>query len=404
MSELAQSYAEFITHESDKKHIALLYDNQEDALDLEFQFIRNGLKKNENCIYATEEDPGFIILKMINYGIPYEYLKKLFHVYRMPHPFNDPSGPLAGCENIKKMLFTDLKSPFRIVARLVSNIADMDGIKLEMMKEHETHEKFAEFDGTLMCSYDISKIEQSKRKEWLSQIHENHHAVIYLPKTGQRGILTQQQQKKVFTFDLRSKLKDMTNNIISFSQKCEYFCVGLVDIVNSTGIVSKLSSEQSCMYYSIFLNIMSGIVKEFGGLPVKNIGDSLLFYFPDTNGSNSIAFRSVLDCGMFMLKSNKVVNEMMSKRKLPHIDYRISSDYGRIAIAESATSINKDVFGPTVNMCSKINHYATPNSMIIGGDLYQWVKKEKGYNFKELGTYSIDDKFPYSVYQVDFRS
>lgn len=182
MSELTGSPTEFVNNEADKKHIALLYDDQENAIDLELRFIRNGLKKNENCIYATEEDAGFIILKMLNRGIPQEYLKKLLHVYQMPNPFDDPSGPLAGCENNKKMLFTDSKSPFRIVARLVSDVANIDGIKLEMMMEHETHKKFAEFDGTLMCPYDISKIEKSRRKEWLSQIRENHHGVIYLLK------------------------------------------------------------------------------------------------------------------------------------------------------------------------------------------------------------------------------
>jgi len=55
-----------------------------------------------------------------------------------------------------------------------------------------------------------------------------------------------------------------------------------VNAVNSTSTTAKLVNGKLCKYYSIFLNAMSLIIKEFGGEVVKNVGDSLLYYFPGT--------------------------------------------------------------------------------------------------------------------------
>ena len=39
-----------------------------------------------------------------------------------------------------------------------------------------------------MCPYDVSKIERRKRKQWLEELRENHHAVIYVPREGNGGV------------------------------------------------------------------------------------------------------------------------------------------------------------------------------------------------------------------------
>ena len=45
----------------------------------------------------------------------------------------------------------------------------------------------------------------------------------------------------------------------------------------------------------------------------------------------------------------------ISEEKLPLVDYRISADYGRVEIAKSSSSMSEDLFGTTINICSKIN-------------------------------------------------
>ena len=49
-------------------------------------------------------------------------------------------------------------------------------------------------------------------------------------------------------------------------------------------------------YYSKFINSTSEVVKSYSGKVIKNIGDSLLFYFPKTTDVNNMeVFRELLN-------------------------------------------------------------------------------------------------------------
>ena len=43
-----------------------------------------------------------------------------------------------------------------------------------------------------------------------------------------------------------------------------------------------MNIEKISQYYEIFINSISKIVNRFGGVVVKNLGDSLLYYFPES--------------------------------------------------------------------------------------------------------------------------
>src|SRR5438309_9926477 len=98
--------------------------------------------------------------------------------------------------------------------------------------------------------------------------------------------------------------------------------------------------------------------------------------------------------------SKSIMNAKLNEEGLPSLDYRISADYGTVYVAKSLTTTSEDLFGPTVNICAKINSIATPNSMVIGGDLFEIVKNiDKNYYFSKVGEYSIDDLgIQYPVY------
>lgn len=204
---------------------------------------------------------------------------------------------------------------------------------------------------------------------------------------------------------------DFFNNIlrgyveqeISFSKESGSYCVGLVDIVNSTKITSYLSHEKISKYYSIFLNTMSGIVKQYNGSVVKNIGDCLLFYFPNTINQDKKNFSNALECGITMILCSKIINEKMLGLRLPSLNYRVSMDYGSVVLAKSALSICEDIFGSTVNLCAKINHSAKQNEMVIGNDLYQIVKSIEGYHFELVTGFKTGLKCQYPVYSIIHR-
>lgn len=183
---------------------------------------------------------------------------------------------------------------------------------------------------------------------------------------------------------------------ITFSEQSLDCCVGVVDIVDSTKIASKLSGQQIAKYYGIFLNSMGLIVKKHGGIVVKNIGDSILYYFPMEVDATKTA---PIDCALSMIAYHDAITMKLRSMGLPALNYRISLDFGNVVLAQSETSTCEDIFGPTVNMCAKINSSAKPNSVVIGSDLYQRVK-DSDYRFEEIISCVIGIKFKYPVYAI----
>ena len=86
------------------------------------------------------------------------------------------------------------------------------------------------------------------------------------------------------------------------------------------------------------------------------MGDSLIYYFPETaDVTKWSGFKSVLESATTMISAHNIINAKLSEEKLPSVDYRISADYGRVEIAKSSSSMTDDLFGTTINLCSKIN-------------------------------------------------
>ena len=201
------------------------------------------------------------------------------------------------------------------------------------------------------------------------------------------------------------KIKSMNllkNCIIAFPGNAANYMVCIVDMVGSTKITAALSTEKSCKYYSIFLNVMATIAEEFNAKIVKNGGDSLLFYFPKTiNPNEKPSLCYSLECGLNMIAAKEIVNGFMIREKLPPVKYRVSADYGTVMIAKQANSFEPDIFGPPVNMCAKINRNAPKNGIVIGGDMYEMVKDLDDYRYKQTDGFSIGLKYAYPVYTVE---
>lgn len=199
------------------------------------------------------------------------------------------------------------------------------------------------------------------------------------------------------------KLAD--GDLLTFSEKWIECCVGIVDMVDSTKISSTLYNSKLAKYYSIFLNSMSRIAKRFDATIIKNVGDSVLYYFPQTADSkNKDAFIKCLECNFSMIEAHDAINDKLFEEKLPTLDYRISIDYGSIMMARASNSLCEDIFGTPVNMCSKINRMAVPNTIVIGGDLYQLVRNLSYYKFEQVKGFSLGFKHTYPTYSLKRRS
>jgi two-component system, OmpR family, response regulator ChvI len=202
---------------------------------------------------------------------------------------------------------------------------------------------------------------------------------------------------------------------ISFLDRSMNCCIGFVDMVDSTSNTAKMMMDSDRrknigQYYSIFINTMAILAKNYGAKIVKSAGDALIFYFPDSSDpTNEAAFKDILECFTTMILARDIINaKLHSEGNLPSVSYRISADYGKVEVATSTSSKGReDLFGSTMNICAKINSMAEPNGIVIGGDLYQIIKSfsfidssnNNSYEFRELrGGYSVGLGHRYPVY------
>jgi two-component system response regulator ChvI len=202
---------------------------------------------------------------------------------------------------------------------------------------------------------------------------------------------------------------DLDSEEISFLDQSMNCCVCFVDILNSTKFTSEIFEPRRIrQYYSIFINTMALLARNHKAKIVKNAGDALIFYFPQTSdSSNETAFKNVLECLTAMISTRDIINSKLSSENLPAVSYRISADYGQVEVATSTSSKREDLFGSTMNICAKINSMAEPNGIVIGGDVYQILKSFSfinRYKFKELPGYPVGFSHNYPIYRFWSKS
>lgn len=216
-------------------------------------------------------------------------------------------------------------------------------------------------------------------------------------------------EKEKIPMDLRNfsakihqdnKKMNTSDYLVAFSGLAKSYCIGIVDMVGSTKISAEMNEFEWCKYYEIFLNSMAKILPRFGGEVIKNQGDSLLYYFPESAKGTKFGFMSCIESSLAMIEEHDKISEILKKQGLPMVNYRVSMDYGKVVIMNSNNSLTPDLIGPPVNMCTKINHLAQTNGIVIGGDLYQNIKEIKDYKYSQKKGFSMGFKYSYPVYEV----
>jgi class 3 adenylate cyclase len=118
-------------------------------------------------------------------------------------------------------------------------------------------------------------------------------------------------------------------------------------------------------------------------------------YFPKTSDASSNkpdSLKDVLECGITVTAANRTINAKLHEEKLLPLNYRISSDYGRVEVARSRSSRSDDLFSSAMNLCAKINSKAPPNRMVIGEALYQLVKPLADYNYSKVDDQTLPSR------------
>jgi len=228
------------------------------------------------------------------------------------------------------------------------------------------------------------------------EIGELSYAFDSMTEKLQRSLIEIKEKEDV--------IKQQEDILLQFSDHSEKYCVCMVDIMNSTKITAKLSESETSEFYNLFLNSIAGIVRNFGGIVIKNIGDALLFYFPVMPSEEESVLKKCLDCCLTLGESHDDIAKKLENQKLPVFDYRISSTYGMVQIAKTSTSSINDIFGNTVNRCAKINRIAPANRLIIDEEFYDSIKIFNDYIFKKIDSDITAPEAGYSGYLVSRKN
>ncbi len=202
-------------------------------------------------------------------------------------------------------------------------------------------------------------------------------------------------------------MKNFSSKDVRFSGVTMKSCVGFIDLVDSTKNIATMDNLESIRkYYSTFINSISKIVKSYGGKVLKNIGDCILFYFPKTSDINDVnSFQEAIECDFKILDERYKINDELSKKHLPPFNFRLSLDYGILDLALVGDYSQTDLFGSTLNLCSKINSssFSISNEIIIGDNLYKVLKSSNivnHYYFINNGEYKITETNRYPTYNI----
>jgi len=219
--------------------------------------------------------------------------------------------------------------------------------------------------------------------------------------------------------DFKSKYKKSLCILKSFTGKTIPMNVINVDMVDSSERVKLLQSKKVEYYYKIFIEKTAELIQQFGGYVLKNVGDCVIGFFP--SGDNiSENYDTVVSCGLSEIDMIKNMNKDFQEKDLPPINCRVSADYGEarvVQIQSNGDYSTLDLFGNALNKPPKILHYAKPDQMVIGGDLYasfiddfrEGIKKkfiqmssdEYGFDFKLIHHFDIKGNENYPVFLVN---
>ena len=202
-------------------------------------------------------------------------------------------------------------------------------------------------------------------------------------------------------------MNNFSSKDVRFSGVSIKSCVGFIDLVDSTKNIATMDNLETIRrYYSTFINSISKIVKSYGGKVLKNIGDCLLFYFPKTSDVNDTnSFQEAIECDFKILDERYKINDELVKKHLPPFNFRMSLDYGVLDLALVGDYSQTDLFGSTLNLCSKINSssLSIQNEIIIGDKLYRVLKSSNivnNYYFINNDEYKITETNRYPTYNI----
>ena len=149
----------------------------------------------------------------------------------------------------------------------------------------------------------------------------------------------------------------------------ETVCVGFADLVGFTATTQELPEQQLAEVVGNFETIAFDLVSSHGGRVVKMIGDEVMFM---TDGVRSGA--------------ELALDMAATYREAEHLsDVRVGLASGRVLERDG------DIFGPVVNLASRIVNVAFPGAVVVSRDIRDALEGTPGFVFRSLRSNYLKD-------------
>lgn len=172
----------FVDQMEKNKHILLLYDDQKYAYWIIGRYFHNGFAKWESCIFYTTDRSEIVEKQLSTEGIDVSLFKRknLLRIYEIDKSDDNRHDMLHTLDQIREESKNSMKPPYRFVGGgAIADVETIDGMKFSISLERTGHQHFDESNRSQICYYDITKIEPTRKNEWISSLLRNHHYVIY---------------------------------------------------------------------------------------------------------------------------------------------------------------------------------------------------------------------------------
>lgn len=138
--------------------------------------------------------------------------------------------------------------------------------------------------------------------------------------------------------------------------------VGFADLVGFTALSQQIDSGALAAVVDRFESVAYATVAEHGGRVVKMIGDEVMFTMEDP--------AAAAQCALDLSESYHDADDLS--------DVRVGVAYGTVIDRDG------DLFGPPVNLASRMTSIAYPGSVLIDEDLHDLLEDNDDFTFRSM--------------------
>ncbi len=165
---------------------------------------------------------------------------------------------------------------------------------------------------------------------------------------------------------------------VTLSSSRKKLTIFFSDIVNFTGTTDKMESEDLTQLLNQYLNEMTSIALHYGATVDKYIGDAIMIFFGDPH-SRGVS-EDAIECVKMAVAMQERVNELQTEwqtagfTKPFKIRIGIHTGYCTVGNFGTENRMEYTIIGSSVNLASRIETNAKPDSIYISEDTYLLVK------------------------------